>query len=114
MSNPTPPSAADMQTLLRELDGLQEETDRSSFGSPATQGEIEAYEENKERILELVHSLMPYIRSLEADHKAMRTALDDMWEYYAPDGKGYKGRYAGGLSELEQCEHVLSSLQVHE
>lgn len=103
-----------MQKLLNELDGLQEETDRSSFGSPATQGEIEAYEDNKERILELVHEVMPYLRSLEADHRVMREAHEQIGASNGTVVSG-TGIHFGEIPwQAKVSQQALSSLLVKE
>lgn len=79
---PRTPSSAETLERLKEIDALLEETHTSSFGIPPTQGEIQHYEDNKEKILALCHEAIPSIASLcleQAEEiKRLRTEREDL------------------------------------
>lgn len=58
MPNPSPQTRLLTETEIEKIRGILEETSKDSFGIPATQGEIEHYEDNKERLLGMLPALL--------------------------------------------------------
>lgn len=106
---PSPQTRLLSETEIEKIRGILEETSKDSFGIPATQGEIEHYEDNKERLLGMLPALL-------ADREELVRLL-----VRAYDALQISGRYLHGessdddeLNKFDAAVAALSPFQSHD
>ncbi len=95
----TPTSSAEVQKIVAYLE--------YSIGNPS------AWDSFDDTMSDRLRFVMPYIRSLEADHKAMREEIERAVEIFSDEAKG-RGLSVYGANGLKRLQAVIPSLQFHE